>query len=70
MVSKKDESCIPRGLCCYGYNGLRCPYWSIRLDKPEQLNGYCDFLEIGDWQKDAYFSLLWDQVKECGINED
>lgn len=46
-----------------------CPYWELREDKPEQDNGYCRYLGIGDWEDDG-FGLLWDQVKACGINED
>ena len=61
------------------------------------MNGYCAFLEKGDWEleremevivkhsKDSRFqegsvlrgdeipipiSLLWDQCKECGVNEE
>jgi len=74
-----------------------CPYWSRRDDKPEQENGYCAYLEKGDWDlnkekrwrkvsmkngkevqgkwESAYdigltMSLIWDMVKECGINEE
>lgn len=35
---------------------------------PEQENGYCSYLQKGDW--DLSLGLLWDQVKECGINEE
>ena len=73
-----DESKIPPGDYCYvkleqieGTPRLRClgmcPYWSRRDDRPEQENGYCSYLGWGDWEQDN-FSLLWDQVKECGIN--
>jgi hypothetical protein len=72
----KDESVIPTGFYCYDANGV-CPYWSIRQDKPYRRNGYCSFLERGDWEKiDQRFSedhpiqtaqsLLWDKCKECG----
>lgn len=80
MTEKKDESVIPEGLYCYNENGV-CPYWSLREDKPHQRNGYCSFLEQGDWEftsedypEDHPFqtamSLLWDQVKECGLKRD
>lgn len=46
-----------------------CPYWSINARKPYQSNGYCNFLEEGDWQHGG-FGILWDQVKCCGINDD
>ena len=63
-----DESKIPNGMYCYDDNGI-CPYWSLREDKPYQDNGYCAFMKEGDWDIDGV-GLLWDQVKECGVNED
>jgi len=71
----KDTSIIPYGIYCYTsvgwedgvYKVIPCPYWSRRTDKPEQENGYCSYLGVGDW--DLHIGLLWDQVKECGINE-
>lgn len=78
----KDPFVIPPGPYCYTQKGdpiildgipripiQRCPYWSLREDKPRQENGYCAFLERGDWE-DGPLSLLWDQVKECGINSE
>jgi len=70
----KDENVIPEGMYCYTpigffdgvYKIKPCPYWGKREDKPEQENGYCDYLEQGDWESN-HCSLLWDQVKECGI---
>lgn len=44
-----------------------CPHWKWRKDKPYQRNGYCRLLKAGDWQREGTF-LLWDSVKECGIN--
>ena len=58
---------IPKGPYCAGYNGMCCPYWSLKNDKPYQMNGYCKLVNIGDWEDDT--SELWDQVKICGINE-
>lgn len=46
-----------------------CPFWRKVDDQPEQLNGYCTYLKLGDWMEDGTL-LLWDQVKECGINHD
>ena len=73
---RKDLSLIPRGMYCYTFLGwsedrykvLPCPYWSIDKTKPPQENGYCHFLERGDWDLGGG-GLLWDQVKECEINE-
>ncbi len=67
---------IPIGMYCYTVIGSNsagrlitkvCPHWSIRPDKPHQLNGYCNFLKKGDWEMD-HMGLLWDQVKECSVN--
>lgn len=76
----KDTSKIPHGPYCYeiypiDFLGLAkkvyrlCPYWSVRAGKREQESGYCSYLEKGDWMEDGTM-LLWDQVKECGINTD
>lgn len=57
---------IPSGIYCHSSNGL-CPYWSIDKKHKEQNNGYCSYLKKGDWELRG--GLLWDQVKECGIND-
>mgnify|MGYP001183544399 CR=1 FL=1 len=49
---KKDKRLIPFGDYCYTRRTRRekkCPYWSIRKGKPKMRNGYCAFLEKGDW---------------------
>lgn len=71
----KDTSVIPEGPYCYSRdNGkqVNCPYWSCDPTKPEQENGYCSFLEIGDWEipPGEGISHLWDQVKLCDENLD
>ena len=63
-----DESRIPHGPYCYDENGV-CPYWSRRDDKPKQASGYCAFLDSGDWEGPG-IGLLWDQCKECGVNDE
>lgn len=75
----KDKSVIPPGMYCYTIKDIDiktgrmktniCPYWSIDESKPYQGNGYCSFLELGDWMENGT-SLLFDQCKECGINDD
>jgi hypothetical protein len=77
------ESVIPEGCYCYWHikdsgrktkEGLPilesdfCPYWDIDDSRPEQMNGYCWYMEIGDWE-DGGGGLLWDQCKECGIKD-
>lgn len=72
---------IPKGEYCYSINTIVkdncknvpsikiniCPFWNIDKEQPYQMNGYCNFLKQGDWEEDGTL-LLWDQVKECGIN--
>ena len=63
---------IPRGDYCYeldkkGKFIRNCPFWNLTDDKPEQNNGYCSFLKIGDWEHEG-LGFLWDQLKECNIN--
>jgi len=68
----KDESLIPEGVYCYtrisGGKIKLCPYWAYIINAPGQMNGYCHYLERGDWEND-WLGLLWDQCKECDINE-
>jgi hypothetical protein len=73
-----DTSVIPNGPYCYkrlssfesGWGKIEpCPYLKIHPEKPEQERGYCHFLKTGDWFSNGT-SLLWDMVKECGINEE
>jgi len=58
---------IPQGIYCYNSeDGGLCPYWAIQEDKPHQENGFCHFLNKGDWEF-AHNSLIWDGCKECNI---
>ena len=76
-----STSVIPDGMCCYKATGISvvsggarslkicvCPYWATISALPHQTNGYCAFTKSGDWQDGV--GLLWDQVKECGVNDD
>lgn len=67
-MAKLDRNKIPNGVYCYDKNGL-CPYWSLNKDKPYQENGYCHYMKLGDWESEG-LSLLWDQCKECGENDE
>lgn len=90
-MEKLDPTVIPPGPYCYTFNGVNrvlpdgrpamgvthCPYWMKLPGKPEQGDGYCAFLGIGDWDEvepDGKVIrgtfLLWDSVKECGVNDD
>lgn len=68
MAGEKIHEIVPHGLYCYGADSrgvrFRCPYWSYRGPH----NGYCAHLNKDDNQLEG--GLLWDQVKECGINMD
>lgn len=46
-----------------------CPYWYKDQNYPYQANGYCSYLNIGDWEDEGH-GLLWDMVKECGVNNE
>jgi hypothetical protein len=46
----------------------RCPYWCWDERYPDDEVGYCKHLKSGDRDEDGV-GLLWDQVKECGVNE-
>ena len=59
----KDTSVIPNGIYCYDENG-KCPYWDLREDKPYQRNGYCSFMEKGDWDFNATREYKSDQTGE------
>jgi len=64
---KEDK--IPKGIYCYDENG-QCPYWQ-KLENANEPEAYCHYLEMsdGDIENRRLSSLLWDQCKECGVNE-
>lgn len=77
MSVPKSTKLIPVGIYCHsvvevnssdGGKQLKrkpCPYWMLHSEKRTQENGYCEFLDQGDWEGKG--GLLWDQVKECCI---
>ena len=67
LKKEKGESVIPHGIYCYDEKG-HCPYLDTINGKPGQMNGYCWFLEVGDWEESGG-GLLWDQCKSCNIND-
>lgn len=76
VPQEKDESLIPKGCYCYTRPDSSnidkielCPYWDKDQDRESQGSGYCHFLKQGDWDFE-WLGLLWDQCKECGINDD
>ena len=69
----KDEDLIPSGHYCYriidwGKREFQiCPFHYTVPTRPYQCNGYCGYLDHGDWEDDWPGFLLWDWVKECGV---
>ena len=63
---KEPDKWVPRGVYCYSGTYL-CPFWEFKSD----MNGYCHCLgHDDDYYADRdYLSLLFDMVKECGINQ-
>lgn len=81
-VWDNPDKYIPEGNYCYIIDKSRmppkepdfslpiiyCPFWDSNENQLHQSNGYCHLLKLGDWMKEAS-GLLWDQLKECTINE-
>lgn len=79
-VENPDTSLIPKGSYCYtflkgeqntsGFPKIKtCPYYRFNEKEHHQNNGYCAYLGVGDWEENSS-SLLWDMIKECGINDE
>lgn len=74
----KARNIIPNGLYCYTPKQIdeetgrmqikACPFLA-NVNRDTQSSGYCVYMQKGDWG-DSGTLLLWDQVKECGINYD
>ena len=76
LKAEKGESVIPEGMYCHGKieqdkndpKGMRlivhdrCPYWDIDESKPHQYNGFCWFLEKGDWELEEEKSFRNEQT--------
>lgn len=67
LTKEQAHSLIPPGPYCYTRGPFKiCPFWDSIEQFPKQGNGYCHFMRCGD---DVRGGLLWDQCKECGIND-
>jgi len=62
------KNIIPSGPYCYDKNGL-CPFWDSWDIMGRQNNGYCSYLERGDWMHKDGTMHLFDQTKVCGVND-
>lgn len=77
----KDESLIPKNTpYCYIPKGeekhpdgklvfhtIPCPFYDFDDEQDEQSDGYCHFIQQGDWMEGGTMHL-WDQCKVCGVN--
>jgi hypothetical protein len=62
---------IPDGMYCYTYRDdeyYPCPFHNHNAEEEDQNDGYCAYLNMGDWM-DKSSGLLWDQIKDCNIND-
>ena len=69
---------IPKGPYCYDETGL-CPHWSRKEDENGQVLPHCGRLNLfsnpynllgyDKDEPDPRDNLIWDQCKECGIND-
>lgn len=50
-------------------NYIVCSFYDSHPDAGYQNDGYCHLIHCGDWFEENSTMLLWDQVKECGIND-
>jgi hypothetical protein len=70
---------VPDGHYCYQLLGVVsmgsathqvqtrvCPFWSKNPDVPPHEAGICSLIGMRDWESEN-LTLLWDQVKECGL---
>ena len=67
LRAAKGELAIPRGMYCYNGDGI-CPYWDKVSAGEHEGDGYCWYLDKGDW--DSGMVALFDQCKCCGIRDD
>jgi hypothetical protein len=66
-IVKEHPEHIPNDICyCYDQNGT-CPYWTLSPFEVSQDNGVCIFMNYYDREG---IGLIWDQVKQCGVNEE
>ena len=76
----KNKDHIPPGRYCYQFLRLKeskkpnfsmrvlpCPYWELKTDQPQQMNGYCSLFDFKDWDEEGGPGLLWDGCKECAV---
>lgn len=79
MKKRSMKKWIPKNQC-YCYNIIEkgkdgklktetCKWHRFSKKHDEQENGYCLYLNKGDWQENGTL-LLWDRCKECRIKDE
>lgn len=73
-LMRNIESVVPKGGYCYSVRadgkGIQvCPFLRYDKTKHHQENGICEAFKMRD-SEGTSGGLLWDMVKECGVNED
>ena len=58
----KDISVIPKGVYCDG-----CLYWRIIEDRPNQYNGWCDYLDKGDIELEHECTVSYSKLPEFPV---
>ncbi|WP_349432783.1 hypothetical protein Q9L42_020235 (plasmid) [Methylomarinum sp. Ch1-1] len=68
---------IPEGPLCYSFEPdphnegktiiVHCPFLEKREVQPENLSGYCHFLNDGNNEEDSKL-LIYNGLKECCVN--
>jgi len=80
LTKEEAQNLIPEGDYCYVWEEQPsaenlymgkikvCPFYDKFTQLPEQQNGFCHYLKIGDFTRRGTF-LLWDMCKCCGIKK-
>lgn len=72
LIPKKTPYCYtPTKRLENGYKIRKCPYWKQLKEKDEYGEPicYCRYLKSRSEYEDPG-NLIWDMVKECGINDE
>jgi hypothetical protein len=65
MSEKFDLTLIPAGPYCYHRSHRDvCSYWERRSNG----DAFCRYLNLHS-EFEGFDNFVWDQVKECGVNE-
>jgi len=66
-MKKLSTKIIPKGLYCHDEKDMNkiCPYWRKREGYDEQENGYCNYLNKGDYEINReVYTGIWTSYKD------